>query len=189
MSSTSNFHLRCRFDKQVPQQSELGLVMKIFRYSERPNRGLQSIASHLPPSKQKAECPDNHKQSSVFGIFLFTSLLIPTSNPLLLSFPLFPAHHVSPLQVLFYYIPTTMDNLLVRNECQMAHVICFFYAATPLFAHPWKGWPLCENPLFTQGMTPECHRNSDLVVMMSFGLENRILFSILGGNVNVQSET
>ncbi|GBL95277.1 hypothetical protein AVEN_37731-1 [Araneus ventricosus] len=100
-------------------------------------------------------------------MFLFTSLLIPGRT---LSYyrPLFPAPCI-PLQVLFYYTPTTVDNLLVRNECQMVRVVAFS-VCHPLYSGPLgTDGHFCGDArsLFTGGMSSKCHRNSDSVVMLS----------------------
>ncbi|GIY29186.1 hypothetical protein CEXT_197051 [Caerostris extrusa] len=57
-------------------------------------------------------------------MFLFTSLLIPGSSTLSYYRPPLPGTPGS-LSEFDSIMPTTVDNLLVRNECQMVRVIAF----------------------------------------------------------------
>ncbi|GFT30561.1 hypothetical protein NPIL_199621 [Nephila pilipes] len=93
--------------------------------------------------------------------------------------------------------PSSSFILLYPHHCgqfacpeRMPNGTCrlLFLCNPPLCASLKRMATFAGIPFYTQGMTPKCHRNSDLVVMMSFGLEDRITFRLLGRILVFDSE-
>ncbi|GFQ88603.1 hypothetical protein TNCT_444201 [Trichonephila clavata] len=101
----------------------------------------------------------------------------PCQQPSLIIIPLFSGTpRVSPHFKFYSIISPPLWTICLSGTNAKWYMSFAFSMQPPSLRIPGRDGHFCEDPLFTQGMSPKCHRKSDLVVMMSFGLENRILF-------------